>query len=132
MEYNGYTYTINQLMKISRQSKEFTISKVGNVIAFTSLPHGFWIEWNSDSNVKIGVVHSLIQKVDGLCGYFDENTKNDKRKPDGTMTRTTREFGDSWSTTNETRPACKINACPANLQNKAWQLCNSVRYVEKG
>lgn len=77
-------------------------------------------------NAKIGVVTKLLGKVDGLCGYYNEFGRDDKRKPDGSLARTTAEFGDSW-TANDQPIDCEVKICPLVVQNKAWEICNKVR-----
>lgn len=64
------------------------------VIQFKMFRYGFWIIWNKLANVKFGVVHKLVHKVDGLCGYFNDQPEDDKRKPDGSLAKTTADFGD--------------------------------------
>ncbi len=62
--------------------------------------------------------------IDGLCGYFDFNMKNDKSKPDGTVVTSTQEFGDSWKQSNQT---CKTKICPTDMQKKATEICNTFK-----
>lgn len=61
---------------------------------YSPFRYGFWIVWNKLGNLRFGVVHKLVHKVDGLCGYFSDDPEDDKRKPDGSLARTTAEFGD--------------------------------------
>lgn len=77
-------------------------------------------------NAKIGVVSKLLDRVDGLCGYYNEMRRDDKRKPDGSLARTTAEFGDSWAA-NDQSVNCEVKICPLIIQNKAWEICNKVR-----
>lgn len=37
----------------------------------------------------------------GLCGNYDGDTKDDFRKPDGSLTTNPNEFGHSWNTDPE-------------------------------
>lgn len=68
-----------------------------------------------------------MEKVDGLCGYFNDNPDDDKRKPNGNPARTTVEFGDSWALPNDQPAVCEAKVCPLNIQNKAWEVCNRVK-----
>lgn len=72
-------------------------------------------------------MHKLVEKVDGLCGYFDDNPDNDKRKPDGSSARTSVEFGDSWALANDQPAVCETKVCPIHIQDKAWEMCNKVK-----
>lgn len=132
VEYDGYRYTIDQTKKIGTQTQAFTISQLGNAILFVSNRYGFWIIWTQNGNLKLGVVRKLAGHVDGLCGYFNDNPVDDKRKPNGDLARTTVDFGDSWllDGTNNGKEApliCSIKTCPTDIQNKAWEMCNKVK-----
>lgn len=126
VEYDGYTYTIEQTKKIGSQAQFFSLSLVGNTLLFASNRFGFWVMFDKQGNAKIGVVEKLLGKVDGLCGYYNEIGGDDKRKPDGSPARTTIEFGDSWAS-NDQPIICEAKTCPLLVQNKAWEICNKVR-----
>lgn len=75
----------------------FKISTIGDITYLVSNYYGFWVIWDSNSNVKLGMSTKLAHQVDGLCGYFDGYMMNDKQLPDGNQTRSTVEFGNSWA-----------------------------------
>nr|XP_023019258.1 hemocytin-like [Leptinotarsa decemlineata] len=127
VEYNGYRYTVEQTKNIGEQSQDFEISQVGSTLLFISRQYGFWIIWNEAGDVKLGVVRKLAEKVDGLCGYFNDQPEDDKRKPDGSIARTSVEFGDSWALSDDQPDICEARVCPIHLQNKAWEMCNKVK-----
>lgn len=68
-------------------------------------------------------MHNLI---DGLCGHFDFDAKNDKMKPDGSITSFTEEFGNSWKYGNET---CGMMVCPEEVQKRGREFCQALRLV---
>lgn len=117
---------MEQIKKIGSQVQTFSISQLGNSLLFSSNKYGFWVIWDKNGNVKIGVVSKLAGEVDGLCGYFNNKKEDDKRLPDGKQARTTAEFGDSWAT-EEKHPICEAKACPIHIQNQAWEMCNKIR-----
>nr|CAI5832157.1 unnamed protein product [Callosobruchus analis] len=127
LEFDGYRYTVEQTKNIGEQNQAFRITQLGNTLLFTSNHYGFWIIWNKLGDVRLGVVSKLDGKVDGLCGFFNGNPLDDKRKPDGSKAKTTEEFGDSWALENDQPIICEAKACPQDLQDKAWQMCNRVK-----
>jgi hypothetical protein len=126
MEYDGFPYTVEQTKKIASYSRAFTVSRLGNTVLFVSNRYGFWVIWDKEGNVKLGVTRKLEDKVAGLCGYFNENPDDDKKKPDGSLARTTSEFGNSWEQADQGQ-ICEPQACPLHIQDKAWKICQ-VKY----
>lgn len=127
VEFNGYPYSVEQTKNIGQQDNAFGLSQLGNTILFVSYRYGFWVIWNTAANVRLGVVHKLVDNVDGLCGYFSDNPSDDKRKPDGSLAKSTLEFGDSWALASDQPAVCEAKACPIDIQNKAWDMCNKVK-----
>ncbi|KAJ8974052.1 hypothetical protein NQ317_002298, partial [Molorchus minor] len=126
-EFNDYSYTSDQMKKIGLQNDAFSISQLGNILLFISNRYGFWIIWNPLGDIKLGVIHKLSGKVDGLCGFFNDRPEDDKRKPNGNPARTSVEFGDSWALASDQPQICEAKACPIHIQNKAWEMCNRVK-----
>ncbi|KAK2585761.1 hypothetical protein KPH14_010370 [Odynerus spinipes] len=125
IDINDYTYTSNQIGRFGDKFKLFKVSRVGDIIYLICKHYGFWIMWNSDANVKIGINKHLTELVDGLCGYFDGYTLNDKQMPDGRQTKSTIEFGNSWAM--EGAVQCDSQVCPHDIQAKGWTICNIIK-----
>lgn len=47
------------------------------------------------------VISSYQDKLCGLCGNYDGDTKDDFRKPDGSLANNANDFGHSWNTDPE-------------------------------
>lgn len=125
VDIDGYTFTAKQIARFGNRFPGFELLRTGDRIIFLSYHYGFWVIWDSSTNVKIGVVAKLVGRVDGLCGYFDGNVANDRQTPEGTQARSIVQFGNSWAM--EGAKECDLHVCPHDVQEQAWTICNSVR-----
>ncbi|XP_046389468.1 hemocytin isoform X2 [Ischnura elegans] len=121
VEYGPHTYKANQVKKIGAKHKQFDMARVGDAIIFKSL-YGFWVYWDGKAAIKVGASQSLVNKVDGLCGFYNHDGKDDRRAPDGQQVRTSKEFGDSWFI--EGHEECENRVCGSEMQAKAWEICS--------
>ncbi|KAL1513261.1 hypothetical protein ABEB36_002690 [Hypothenemus hampei] len=124
--YHSFEYSVDQIKDFGSESG-FGIAQLGNTFLFASNKYGFWVLWNKMANVKLGVVHKLSGKIDGLCGFFNDDPADDKRKPDGSLSKTTADFGSSWTLDKEQPFWCEARTCPMHIQNIAWTICNKVK-----
>uniref|UniRef100_A0A481MQJ2 Hemolectin n=1 Tax=Nipponaphis monzeni TaxID=196483 RepID=A0A481MQJ2_9HEMI len=122
--YDGYLYTVNQLQIIGSQTTEFAVKQVQSDYIIFASTLGFNIIWQVNGQVKIKVNAYYTGRVDGLCGYFDNNPKNDKLKRDGLVSTSTSEFGNSWA---DSSIQCEAKICPLRVQKAALEACNSFR-----
>ena len=97
VDIGDHGYTAHQVKRLGDIRGSFGISRVGDILYFVSRKYGFWVIWDKNSNVKIGLTTKLAYHVDGLCGYFDGDVENDRQKPDGTPAKSTLDFGNSWA-----------------------------------
>lgn len=67
----------------------FTITLVSNM--------GVQVQWDGKGFIEIRVPKSLMGKVDGLCGNFNGNSKDDFNLKNGRRATSAQEFGESWS-----------------------------------
>ncbi|XP_043259225.1 hemocytin isoform X1 [Colletes gigas] len=125
VEVNYYRYAPNQVARLGNKFPSFKISSIGDITYLISYDYGFWVIWDLNSNVKLGVSTKLARQIDGLCGYFDGYSMNDRQLPDGNQARTTVEFGNSWAM--EGVPECDSQACPYDLQTESWKICNMAK-----
>lgn len=128
LELDGYHFTVDQLQKSPySKMKTFVLSKVGNSIIFVSHLQGFWVRFDTNGDVKIGVSTNYATKVDGLCGFFNGNPVDDKRMPNGTNVLSTVDFGDSWLNDGTSITQCTPHVCSQEIQDVAWKMCESIK-----
>lgn len=106
VDIDEYTFSPHQVKRLTDKHKAFKITRVGDALHFVSYRYGFWVIWGINSNTKIGVTTKLSGHVDGLCGYFDGHTANDKQLPDGQQARRTIDFGNGWAVDDS--PECEL------------------------
>ncbi|XP_053978189.1 hemocytin [Hylaeus volcanicus] len=125
VDVNEYSFAPNQIARLGNQFSSFKISSIGDITYLVSNHYGFWVIWDSNSDVKLGVPTKLARRVDGLCGYFDGSMANDRQLPDGSQARNTLDFGNSWAMDGV--PECDSQICPYDMQAKSWKICNVVK-----
>lgn len=64
--------------------------------------------------------------MDGLCGAFDGDAKNDRRLPNGRQAISIDEFGRSWAKPGLSQHACQTKVIPPEKQKRAWELCEVI------
>lgn len=122
VDINDYTFSPRQVNRLGDRRGAFRISRIGNIIHFVSNKYGFWVIWDQNSNVKIGITTKLANHVDGLCGYFDGQRANDRQMPDGNQAVTSEDFGNSW--VMEGTAECVQQGCPRHVLDEARLICN--------
>lgn len=127
VNFNGFEYSVKQLINSPICKASFVISQPGNTVLVVSPKRGFWVLYDDIGYIKIGISSKFIKTVDGLCGYYDGNAGNDKRAPDGTVIANTVKFGDSWFDKKTPKDECYAQTCPLALQKKALALCNTIK-----
>lgn len=93
---------------------------------------GLVVWWNGDSTVHIDAPYSYYDNTAGLCGTFNDNTKDDFLTPDGDYEHTAAAFGNKWRTKElcaDPDPPVTLTPCSNNPQQraKAEELCSVLR-----
>lgn len=70
----------------------------------------------------------MVEKIDGLCGFYNQKAYDDQRTPSGDITKSTQEFGKSWSVDPHLDNECAPTECPISAQTAAWDKCAFLRY----
>ncbi|XP_057711322.1 zonadhesin, like isoform X4 [Corythoichthys intestinalis] len=78
-----------------------------------SLDFGVTVRYDGNHFMDIKVIKDYKDILCGLCGDYNGNSKDDFRKPDGSLTNSANEFGNSWNVDpecnnkpNTTHPGC--------------------------
>ncbi|MED6284797.1 hypothetical protein CHARACLAT_022625, partial [Characodon lateralis] len=74
---------------------------------------GLTVRYDGNHFMDIKVIKDYKDKLCGLCGDYNGNTKDDFRKPDGTLTSDANDFGHSWNTDPECnkKPNTTVPGC---------------------
>ncbi|KAM9836548.1 zonadhesin-like [Aulostomus maculatus] len=84
-----------------------------------SMNFGVTVRYDGNHFMDIKVIKDYKSKLCGLCGDYDGDTKDDFRKPDGSLTNSADEFGNSWNTDPECnkKPNTTIPGCEEGEQD---------------
>ncbi|KAG6461849.1 hypothetical protein O3G_MSEX012891 [Manduca sexta] len=126
IEYDNYEYTIEQTRKICFQKNSFDVDRLGDGVSIKSRKYNFTVLFTKNGDVKIGVLTKLQGTVDGMCGAFDGNPRNDRQLPDGRLATTIDEFGRGWGKPGLPADACAPRITPPNQQQEVWDLCKVI------
>lgn len=80
----------------------------------------------SVSNLSLSLLLEIIlprtyrNRVRGLCGNYDGNTRNEYMKSDGTVVRNVNTFGESWRVTDRQTSGLRSIQVPHTLHR--WEL----------
>lgn len=121
------SFTLEQLQNANSNRKtSFTVSKNGDKILYVSHLHGIWLTFDQYGDARLGISSQYHSRVDGLCGFFNNDKIDDKRTPIGQLANSTAEFGAAWSVSGGSDSDCEPHVCPSTLQDVAWKICNQV------
>lgn len=119
----------------SSSDPKVTISKYGSGGFEIKTDFNVRVEVMDDYRVCVYVpeVPGIVDNTCGLAGFLDGNPNNDFRLPNGTLTSSTTEFGDSWIVPDGTdlNADCLTDAainntdCDPDVYLKAQQICGS-------
>jgi len=88
------------------QSKTVDVIRIGSFPYVFLKSYGLRIFWSGVSRVDVTTSTLNQNKLCGLCGTYDNDSTNDRQKPDKTLASTVNEFGDSWLLPDPTNPEC--------------------------
>lgn len=127
LKFNGFEFTVQQLINSPICKASFVVSQPGKTLLAVSTKYGFWVQLDDIGILKVGISSKFIRTVDGLCGYYNGNSRDDKRTPDGQILANTEKFGNSWYDKRIPLDQCGDQKCTRQLQAKALQLCSIIK-----
>ncbi|KAM6949505.1 IgGFc-binding protein-like [Aplochiton taeniatus] len=76
-------------------AKGVTISQSSSRVQLTT-DFGLTVRFDGKSLGEVLLPNTYKNRVRGLCGNYDDQSRNEYMKPDGTVTRSLNDFGESW------------------------------------
>ncbi|CAL8327038.1 unnamed protein product [Lota lota] len=85
-----------------------------------SMDFGVTVRYDGNHFMDIKVIKDYQDKLCGLCGDYNNNAKDDFRKPDGSLTPNANDFGHSWVTdpTCNAKPNTTVPSCTEEEQDR--------------
>ncbi|KAK6627245.1 hypothetical protein RUM44_009722 [Polyplax serrata] len=83
------------------------------------------VKFDSITFAENQVAGKLRGHLNGLCGLYNGNPQDDKTLPQGKLSKTTADFGNSWF--NVGAKACLEPVCSLDKQNIALEICSTLR-----
>ncbi|XP_002132784.3 hemocytin-like [Drosophila pseudoobscura] len=130
--FNGYEFSVRDLALVNAIRRSFVISQIGETIVVVCRKHKFWVQYAASGNIRIGVSQDLLGRVDGLCGFYNGRSDDDKRTPQRLHVISSTDFGDAWYDRKVPLDKCRPQVCPVDLQQRALQICQAVRHPSFG
>ncbi|KAJ0055940.1 hypothetical protein NL108_016698 [Boleophthalmus pectinirostris] len=90
---------------------QVTISLAGQYVTLQTR-FGLVVRWDGNHYAQITVPSSFQDQMCGLCGDYDGNPNNDFTKPDGSLTPSVNDFGNSWQTDKDEDKVCTPGTGP--------------------
>ncbi|KAK1797051.1 hypothetical protein P4O66_008443, partial [Electrophorus voltai] len=88
-----------------------SLTLAGQYVILTT-PFGLEVRWDGNHYAKMTVPSTYFEQMCGLCGDYNGNPNNDFTKPDGSLTGSSDQFGNSWQTDKDEDDTCKPDIGP--------------------
>ncbi|KAI4900182.1 hypothetical protein NFI96_023906, partial [Prochilodus magdalenae] len=88
-----------------------SLTLAGQFVILTT-PFGLEVRWDGNHYAKITVPSTYYEQMCGLCGDYNKDPNNDFTKPNGSLTDSSDEFGNSWQTDEDEDDTCKPEVPP--------------------
>jgi len=128
--------TINGIMQsnsgdgVVHRSSGLEILRIGgSTYALLTVTFPEAVEWDGSWQVRVTVSSSWQGQLCGLCGNYNNDASDDFMLPNGSVTTSANDFGDSWLYA-QTSATCGVPPspppCPTSVMTAAQSRCNEL------
>ena len=128
--------TINGIMQpnsgdgVVHRSNGLEILRIGgSTYALLTVTFPVAVQWDGSWQVRVTVSSSWQGQLCGLCGNYNNDASDDFMLPDGSVTTSANDFGDSWLYA-QTSATCGVPPspppCPTSVMTAAQSRCNEL------
>ncbi|XP_032302492.1 IgGFc-binding protein-like [Coturnix japonica] len=89
---------------VENRVRGVSIGNVGNYLVVET-DFGVIVKYDGDDHLEITLPQSYFSKVQGMCGNFNDDYKDDLSLPNGTIVSVT-QFGNSWKVEEDSDAGC--------------------------
>lgn len=89
---------------VENRVRGVSIGNIGNYLVVET-DFGVIVKYDGDDHLEITLPQSYFSKVQGMCGNFNDNYKDDLSLPNGTLVSVT-QFGNSWKVEEDSDAGC--------------------------
>ncbi|XP_065884398.1 IgGFc-binding protein-like isoform X2 [Dysidea avara] len=100
----------------------------GHPYVLLTLPYPVAVHWDGRRKVRITVSTEWEGMLCGLCGTYSNDRNDDFTLPDGSLTASINDFGDSWLYSNNTSTCepSEPEECPDTIMATAQSRCSEL------
>eukprot|EP00095_Tigriopus_kingsejongensis_P005171 maker-scaffold237_size242172-snap-gene-1.26 protein:Tk05171 transcript:maker-scaffold237_size242172-snap-gene-1.26-mRNA-1 annotation:"Hemocytin" len=129
IEYKNNEYTPQQMESFTTDNQvDFKVAKIGGNLMFRSKIYPLRLVLTKGARIEVEVTAKLLGRLEGLCGFFNDDVSDDKQSPSGELIDSSEKFGTSWQVPgSETcRKEAAQDSCPEEFRSHALRACQMI------